>query len=816
MINSGHFIDHQKMAFTGVLLFLYILCPLSRAAKDYIPVSVCPPGAREWRIEAERKKCQQPTPDYLCAAIENWLGHFGSICTQLGLSPAGTCAVLNNQTHNLDSVPCKAKEGCPDKPYTPRELYRWPVCFADFYGSERTTVSQKSTAGNVHVHTTTATLVPEPESADPGILTGVIIVILIILIGALVIVIILDKRFKWGLRKSLRKHAREIWNGANERIRGTGNNRSHDDSVGKKDDTENIALMNTPADTYLEPAHRLQVLNEQFSFGNNDLSWKLTALGYYLAVTLKHHCGIDELKNVTVLFKTSLLQHFNESVLEELNKLNTWDDYQKLDLSLLYNLLRNVCKYITPPNRGWGYDPLSDDVSLGADIERIRSIWNSYSDGETEFVHLTDIFVRMIDRFGTISEGVKVQVSSCEKILSVELKPECTVHDKFVLTKAIKLVLANLEKENFVIVKGALGSGKSTCLKYVEEHYRGNQWEVKRKEEIITPSDLYVPENKKLLLCCDNLFGAYNRGQFASTSEIIEALENPKKEGGGELKVAIAIHDHVFDELQKSLDVKALQIKRVVVNFNEFSEAEMLLIFNDQRKRGHCARDKRCSFRSLDFRSLQGSLKENPGLIGDPLLSLLYTNFHELFTKKEAKSNIVRELCTIYQNMLENNPECFHVLVYIMMVHTHKLKNTLPDWATELGEINNEKVEQNVCKLDAFLVGRIDGGGVQMKHDIFSFALFKFCADQTKYQPVLLQHCQFSMIEEIMRPDSSSTQSEFCVILKEEMVPFLISRIVGKNLHVYMKSHPLMENLEFKDSLKNKSSPDLWKSMFSN
>lgn len=35
----------------------------------------------------------------------------------------GTCAVLNNQTHNLDSVPCKAKEGCPDKPYSPRELY---------------------------------------------------------------------------------------------------------------------------------------------------------------------------------------------------------------------------------------------------------------------------------------------------------------------------------------------------------------------------------------------------------------------------------------------------------------------------------------------------------------------------------------------------------------------------------------------------------------------------------------------------------------------------------------------------------------------
>lgn len=77
------------MKFTNAMLFLSIICPLTRAAQDYIPVSVCPPGAREWQIEAGRKKCQQPTPDYLCAAIENWPGHFGSICTQFGLSPSG-------------------------------------------------------------------------------------------------------------------------------------------------------------------------------------------------------------------------------------------------------------------------------------------------------------------------------------------------------------------------------------------------------------------------------------------------------------------------------------------------------------------------------------------------------------------------------------------------------------------------------------------------------------------------------------------------------------------------------------------------------
>lgn len=83
------------MAHYNTVLLLFILCQLSRAAQDYLPMSVCPPGAREWQIEADRKKCQQPTPDYLCAAIENWPGHFGEICTKFGLSPSGI--YINNQ-----------------------------------------------------------------------------------------------------------------------------------------------------------------------------------------------------------------------------------------------------------------------------------------------------------------------------------------------------------------------------------------------------------------------------------------------------------------------------------------------------------------------------------------------------------------------------------------------------------------------------------------------------------------------------------------------------------------------------------------------
>lgn len=62
-----------------------------------------------------------------------------------------------------------------------------------------------------------------------------------------------------------------------------------------------------------------------------------------------------------------------------------------------------------------------------------------------------------------------------------------------------------------------------------------------------------------------------------------------------------------------------------------------------------------------------------------------------------------------------------------------------------------------------------------------------------------------------MRPVSYSTQSDFCVVLKEEMIPVLVSRVVGQNLHMFMKSHPLMDQSDFTESLRNKTPPNVWK-----
>nr|XP_034339438.1 uncharacterized protein LOC109619320 [Crassostrea gigas] len=507
---------------------------------------------------------------------------------------------------------------------------------------------------------------------------------------------------------------------------------------------------------------------------------------------------MEEIKETTVFFKRSIVEHFGEELLTSLCNINSLEDYHNLDISILYNLLRNVCKNVTPPKRGWGYEPSADDESLGADIERIRSIWNRHCDGETEFSYLEEILVRMIYRYGNILDVVKFEDTGRKKILSFAMNPGCQEEDGVVLTKALKAVLDILEQEYCVVVKGAVGTGKSTCLKYIDRHYRRNQWKVKKKEGSITQSDVYVPVDEKRTLLCDDLFGVYNRGYFGGTNDIIKALENIEQKVNKNMKVVLAIHDHVYEELQKSHYIKVFQNKRIVVDFNEHSDAEMLLIFNDQRKKGHCSKNPKCWFRNVDFESIKNTLKENTGKLGSPILTLLYSNLHDTFAQKKDTQDRVKILCFIFQNMMEKNPDLFHVLLYVMFVETHSLDENVKEWASKLWGLNSTTVEQNVCHVDAFPFVQADGRKIKIKHELLSFALFKWCASNIRYAPLLLKHCQFQMIEEIIRPINSSHQSEFCVILKDEMFCVLISRILDENLNVHVKKHPLMKNDLFK------------------
>jgi hypothetical protein len=100
-------------------------------------------------------------------------------------------------------------------------------------------------------------------------------------------------------------------------------------------------------------------------------------------------------------------------------------DYSELDISILYSLIRNICTSIPPPTNGWGEDPDVHDVTIGDDIERIRTMRNelyghasvaqmSDADFQTHFNNITDIGKRMDKYFSSINK-----TTSYEKKLKV-------------------------------------------------------------------------------------------------------------------------------------------------------------------------------------------------------------------------------------------------------------------------------------------------------------------------------------------------------------------------------------------------------------
>ena len=116
---------------------------------------------------------------------------------------------------------------------------------------------------------------------------------------------------------------------------------------------------------------------------------------------LKKGLNEKDLKENTVIYSKSIKAHFTAPLISNLQSVQSLDDYSRLDMTVVFTLLQNCCENIKPPKKGWGYEPHSDEVTTGADIERIRLMWNKYCDNDLQFPQLDDVYNRMKDKYGT-------------------------------------------------------------------------------------------------------------------------------------------------------------------------------------------------------------------------------------------------------------------------------------------------------------------------------------------------------------------------------------------------------------------------------
>lgn len=129
---------------------------------------------------------------------------------------------------------------------------------------------------------------------------------------------------------------------------------------------------------------------------------------------------LSRVKNLQFLIVThseSLKLHFKENFDRMMNSSSV--DWNKFDLDTVYTLLSNFCG-VPCPDRGWGYKPTDEDISVGADIERIRILVNEYLDKKKVEVEEAD---QILERW----RWVKKEVDSRDII---NFDPETKIHCK--------------------------------------------------------------------------------------------------------------------------------------------------------------------------------------------------------------------------------------------------------------------------------------------------------------------------------------------------------------------------------------------------
>ena len=143
----------------------------------------------------------------------------------------------------------------------------------------------------------------------------------------------------------------------------------------------------------------------------------MSVLGTFLKYRLIAFSDLEYIRNNMRLYSKALQKQVTKDFFERvMNMHSSEDDLKMLNLNLVYNLLANFCD-IPGPFNGWGNIPDSDEISLGADIERIKMIVNDYFDDHfCEQENLDEVIKRWTESYGEINRSDVIDLRGESKI----------------------------------------------------------------------------------------------------------------------------------------------------------------------------------------------------------------------------------------------------------------------------------------------------------------------------------------------------------------------------------------------------------------
>lgn len=374
------------------------------------------------------------------------------------------------------------------------------------------------------------------------------------------------------------------------------------------------------------------------------------------------------------------------------------------------------------------------------------------------------------------------------------LNPDCIVEKGIVITEGITEALKILTSRNTVILIGVIGCGKTYALKAIQNHFHGKGFKIEKIDLLGTQGE--ISREDPTLLLCDNLFGRFGGSVFSEadvddTEKVLEALDNSK----GNVKIVVGIHTHIYDEVKKISKLNFLHKKKIIVEIDKLSEAETLLIFKEQLKRGHCKMDSDCWFKKVGFQSVLEKLSRNQGQIGGPFLSLMYCNQHELFSDDAFSVNPIQTMMQYFQRMLQDSPTLYCCLLYLMCFQQHNYEEEPKPWD---GKINEEITKEALREIFTSGFVLVEAQTAALAHDILTIVLFKSAAETEKCLSPVVQNSEVDMMLQLFRPPGTTHNDFYCDFMdvnKDETLRSIGKELVYRCASKYKKhwkDHPLL------------------------
>lgn len=303
------------------------------------------------------------------------------------------------------------------------------------------------------------------------------------------------------------------------------------------------------------------------------------------------------------------------------------------------------------------------------------------------------------------------------------MNSDCKVEKGIVITENIYKALEILKSRNVVVLRGAIGCGKTYALKAIENYFQ----ELNKETAWLESENMLeeISNKKQTIFFCDNLFGKFGSSVFLQNA--VDITENALKEiecSEQETKVVIGIHTHVYDEVMKNLNLRFLNQKHITVEMDNLSRAETLMIFKEQLKRGHCKNDSNCWFKCVEDQSVLGKLLKNKSHIGSPFLSLMFCIQHQLYSDAAFTDNPVQALLEHIEKVEKASRIHYDCLIYLMFIQQHNIEEEPKTWAREISANITRDNLMVLLKTSGFI--QFENERLTLAHELLTIALFKY------------------------------------------------------------------------------------------